>query len=765
MKIKLFNIFWILICVLAFGFKANAQYAKTHYIAPAPWNYYNNINEVVLAAEKGKTANVKIYKSDGTTLLRGKTIDANNNIASNFQDNFTVTGGTPVTIRLEGNANDPRQYRNVTGLLYNNTDKKINITEDKKKVEINLGGFKGLIIVSNEPISFSIRNVASDDKNANSLNDGHDNRGQMKGNSSLTSFGDQALGIQFRLGYYRSNDSQDGSSKINNNFTKIHGVNELGDDPLASSFERGEFAVFSVMAVEDDTTVNLPSDAIISKGNASGTKSAPNTVALKKGESYLFHSKIGGLLTATKSVTVNAGAWKDKPKNGAIDGVVTQVPPLNVLGKSYIAVKGDGTRWADRSIIVATEDDTQIVLKSFKANGTADKTKTITLSTGEYYSFHNGDVSDDTTPNDNNKITNFSFTLVDANKPVIVYTGTAQGEEVDMNVLSPIEGCAGSTYIQTSKFRKYDRNNLPYQAYVLTKSNAGFKLNNVVQFANQGKKVGTTDWYLYTFNNDNISNPANLVIEPLTDDSGVIAYLIQQGGGFSMSGLYSSFAPSLKQPTKLGGENCDPVTLKAEPGYLEYRWYRNGILIANSNVTSLVITQSGNYSVQAKASCGWMAQTSPIPIQMCGDAIFQVNKFVDFGSRDPELPLPLNEAIKFKITIQNIGLFDITNIVVEDKLRGETVALSGPYKDNYTTLLTPTEITKMEVGATWYYTATYTVTSQSVGYNVTTLTNNVSVKGKNTENKDVTGSGSVDFNVIKHRLAVTNPMLLNSGVK
>nr|WP_199158139.1 DUF11 domain-containing protein [Pedobacter sp. ASV2] len=126
-----------------------------HYIAPAPWQYWSDANEIVVTAENTGTVSGTIKKSDGTLVV-----------------NFTCTQSAPFVYRFVG------QPLNLPILALNTV----------------LNG-AGLIVEGTSSISVNIRNVASDQIG---LGDNF-----IKGNASLYSFGDAGIGMYFRVGYYR----------------------------------------------------------------------------------------------------------------------------------------------------------------------------------------------------------------------------------------------------------------------------------------------------------------------------------------------------------------------------------------------------------------------------------------------------------------------------------------------------------------------------------------------------------------------------------
>lgn len=168
-------VFLFAIVIFNFG-AAFGQTYKTHYIAPAPWQYWSQANELIVTTNTvGTTVNVK--KSDGTLVTT-----------------LTPTPAAPAVYRFVGNPNTISA--NALNTILND---------------------RGIIVEGNNPITVNIRNVASD-----AYTDAN-----IKGNSALFSFGDAAIGTSFRVGYYR-----DGLSNVvysvmaleNNTTIKLNGT-------------------------------------------------------------------------------------------------------------------------------------------------------------------------------------------------------------------------------------------------------------------------------------------------------------------------------------------------------------------------------------------------------------------------------------------------------------------------------------------------------------------------------------------------------------
>ena len=145
----------LLILLLSFS-HGYGQFYRTHYVAPAPWQYVNNAFEFVIATNTTGVANVVVKKSDGTVIT-----------------NLTTSQGSPTSYRPTIDASICPRYTLDTVL-----------------------NDAGLIFTSNIPISVNLRNIASDQ-----ISNGGD--GTVVGNASLTSFGNPGIGTSFRVGYYR----------------------------------------------------------------------------------------------------------------------------------------------------------------------------------------------------------------------------------------------------------------------------------------------------------------------------------------------------------------------------------------------------------------------------------------------------------------------------------------------------------------------------------------------------------------------------------
>ena len=563
---------------------ASAQYYKEHYIAPAPWQYWSTANEIVIGTLSTTPVTVTITKSDNTPIVVLNNITVNN----------------PVSYRFDGDAFGV--LRNTVNTTY--TD-------------------RGIIINATEPVLVNLRNIATDATQL-WLQLG---TSTIKGNASLVSFGKEGLGVEFRLGYYRTS--------------------------VAGLFDGAP--VYSVMATENNTVVNLPTAPALS-------------VTLQKGESRLFKAPIGSLLTADKPVVMNTGSWGDQPQvcggNGE-DGTVDQIAPVNVLGTKYLVVRGRGASATtsqqnlfygpEQTTFVTTQDQTTFSIQHFNAAGAliSSTPTTVLNAAGSVYTFYHGDGQNQ-----------YSSSLVVADKPIIVYSGTAVGCETDISTVLPIGGCAGFTNVQTKKFINYTNQGLDYFGFTIIESpTANVMLNgvNIMTFAGVTRTTLTNSGFdMIRFTRTQINDPENIILSssmPLTT-----SIVQQQDNISSMSAFFSAFGAAALAPViAQTNEDCT-ITLEAQqdPDITDYEWFRNGISIGITQNHQQVVTESGDYAVNVKKGCGWGNRSLPLHVELtpCSDL-----------SIEKEVLSQLDDHAVFKLKVKNNdAIFTDPNVVVQDVL-------------------------------------------------------------------------------------------------
>ncbi|OXG05980.1 hypothetical protein B0A79_07080, partial [Flavobacterium piscis] len=469
----------------------------------------------------------------------------------------------------------------------------------------------GLIIESTLPTSVNVRNIASDDYKDNENADAN-----IKGNAALTSFGNAGVGIRFRVGYYR-----DGS---------LGNFGSFGE----------QRPIYSIMATVNNTSIKI-NDKVVTTLNA--------------GQSYLFKADMGTLVESSNPAVMNTSAAIDMP-GGCGDGASNQIPPESVLGTEYFLERGTGNDTAEQTTVVATKDNTTLTVEGYNANGTLASSKTVTLTqAGKFYTFVNG-------------VPGVSFTAshISADKKVAVYSGTAQNCEVDISTIAPVSECGGSNFIETAKFRNYRGATLDYFGYILLRSATEPVTVNgkdITTIAGVGARyqIGSTGWYLINFNSKQIGGPDVLSI---ASKAKLTVSIVQQEGGFSMAGFFSSFAAQPEDPTMAyvsgGGCNNNTATLTTPSNFAPYQWYFNGVAITDANSDSYIATKTGSYSVASTLACGIQAQSKPVSVTLCTD--LGVKNTVDFAT-----PC-VGSNVVFTVELSNLGVNNATGVSVNDLL-------------------------------------------------------------------------------------------------
>ncbi|MGV3696580.1 T9SS type B sorting domain-containing protein [Flavobacterium sp.] len=177
----------------------------------------------------------------------------------------------------------------------------------------------------------------------------------------LVSKGLAALGLRYRVGAYTNNLVQ--------NYIDIH------------------YTFVSVLATENNTTVNFSGMKIGVEPVNSGTGDAPFSVVLNRGESYVMAVQgptdanrdglIGALVEADKPIALNCGSFGGSNAAANLDLGFDQIVPVEkISGTDYIFIKSTGINDVEKILIVADENGTEVSL-----NGGAP---IATLNAGEY---------------------------------------------------------------------------------------------------------------------------------------------------------------------------------------------------------------------------------------------------------------------------------------------------------------------------------------------------------------------------------------------
>jgi len=427
---------------------------------------------------------------------------------------------------------------------------------------------QGLIISANTPIGVQVRNIASDNYTISGSAAGDLNACVQKGNSAFTSLGDQGQGTSFRLGYYA--------------------------DVTGSACYTGENgkALYSVMAISNNTNISLNGILL---------------ATLNAGESYLFNATLGSLRTSNTNIVVNSGMRVDAT-SGCGDGVESQIIPIALLGTTYVVVRSKGNVGYERSTIVATQAGTTISVNVPSTNTNTNYTLT---NAGDFVTINNGDGA-----------TAYTSSYMTSNKPVAIYTGSADGCEIDMIVQPPLSNCAGSFDVQTNQFlNNVNGGNavFPYFGYILIQSDTAkvyFNGTDLESIVGTRSQIGTTGFYIIRYTNVQLNNPNNL---RFIVNARINVALIESGAGYSMSAFISSISSAMPPPSV--SSNCLPSIFTAQAGFASYQWFKSGVAISGATAQTYSPTINGDYSVVGTiAACGSTPQSTTVTINPKPDA-------------------------------------------------------------------------------------------------------------------------------------------------
>ncbi|QCK14917.1 gliding motility-associated C-terminal domain-containing protein [Mangrovivirga cuniculi] len=359
---------------------------------------------------------------------------------------------------------------------------------------------KGLIVESDYPVQVTYRLAAVNNQNI------------------VTLKGKQALGTLFYAG----------SQTIN----------------MDRQYARGkEHHFISVMATEDNTIVTFELPASYTYDFAGlGTKT--HSVTLNEGETYLVRGEgplqhITGTKVTTngKSIVVNSGSEHTRidgpPGTTSAEGGADQLVPIERIGSEYIVMRGENDPEYEYSIIVATEDNTEIFI-----DGSA--TPVAVINEGEYYNFMLGGPYTDVGRGH----------YITSNNPIYVYqvSGSDPGrvrDEVGMAIVPPLF-CAGSKYIEFVPFKNYSQKQR-INIVIPQEGLSSLTYNGQSYSSYSGVSVypvnGRPDYYAVSFPTQHVRSQDNLII---TSDEFLQVGYMTGASGTGTYGFLSGFGSKIE---------------------------------------------------------------------------------------------------------------------------------------------------------------------------------------------------------------------------
>lgn len=234
----------------------------------------------------------------------------------------------------------------------------------------------------------------------------------------------------------------------NQTLVTLKGKNALGRDfycgsqvrNLNANYGAEEYHFITVMALENNTQVTFQTP--FTMYGSAGALANPHVITLQAGQSYLIRGNsptqhvCGARVTSNKDIAVISGSTHTRISGSganAADGGTDQLVPVQLAGNEWVCIKGNNNNPWDYSIIVATQNNTNIYI-----DGSA--TPAATINAGAF----------------------FDWTMTGAfgaphyfrtDRPAFCYhvSGCSQDEEVDMSAMPEIS-CTGSRYIEFNRF-------------------------------------------------------------------------------------------------------------------------------------------------------------------------------------------------------------------------------------------------------------------------------------------------------------------------
>jgi gliding motility-associated-like protein len=414
----------------------------------------------------------------------------------------------------------------------------------------------------------------------------------------LVSKGRASLGNRFRVGALTNVDVQ--------SYIDIHAT------------------FISVLATENNTTVNFSGikPGVVINNNPNG--STPFSVVLNSGESYAIvvqgpnnanrDGLIGSLVTSDKPIALNCGSFGGSNAVANLDlGFDQIVPAERINTNEYIFIKSTGINSVEKVILVADEDGTEITL-----NGEA--TPSFTINAGQYVAI-NG-----------NRFDVNGNLYINSNKRVFAYQSIGDNSSPDQRnqelFFVPPLSCQTPRIIDNiPQINLVGNRQFNGRVTIVTKtgSTLGFTVNNnnytaqTLPFNIVGPRPVTGnpnyETYIITGLSGNFSVSS-------TSEIYLAAYGSEQAATFG--GFYSGFTfePEISfTKLDLAQDSCIPNTrlsVNTLSPFDTFQWYFNNTLITGATDNFLLPSLPGYYKVSATISgCGLPVESNNIPVSSC----------------------------------------------------------------------------------------------------------------------------------------------------
>lgn len=380
----------------------------------------------------------------------------------------------------------------------------------------------------------------------------------------------------------------------------------------------------SVLATENNTTVNFSNikTGVTINNNPNGSN--PFSIVLNSGETYAIVAQgpnnanrdglIGSLVTSDKPIALNCGSFGGSNAVANLDlGFDQIVPAERINTNEYIFIKSTGIDNVEKVLLVADEDGTEITI-----NG--NTTPVFTLNAGQYL------------PLNGNSFDANGNLYVNSNKRVFAYQSVGDNSSADQRnqelFFVPPLSCQTPRIIDNIPQINFVGNR-QFNGRVTIVTKTGSTLNFTV---NENNYTVNTLPFSITGPNPVTGNPnyETYVITGLTGNVSVFStseiYLAAYGSeqAATFGGYYSGFTfePEISfTKLDLTQDSCIPNTrlsVNTLSPFDTFQWYFNDALLPTETSNFLIPSQPGYYKVSATiAGCGLPVESNNIPVSSC----------------------------------------------------------------------------------------------------------------------------------------------------
>jgi uncharacterized repeat protein (TIGR01451 family)/gliding motility-associated-like protein len=432
-------------------------------------------------------------------------------------------------------------------------------------------------------------------------------------------------------------------------------------------------ATLGIMATEDNTTVTISdydSNCEFRLGTeVFGLTDDTITVTLNKGQSYVVESRGAGV-DANKDGWLGADILSDKNiviSNGNIlvgvvatsnaqDAGIDQPVPIESVGREYVFVRGGGGDNLEFPIIIGTVNGTDIFV-----NGSS--TPIATINEGEYFLVPGSNYSGSTAG---------SNVTVTTSNNVYAYQSLAGSSSIatnGLNFIAPVNCLLPSTL----------SNIVDIEDLVGATIDGGLTI--LASTTTPDSNIIVTD------GTGTVALPAAQVASGLpwksfylpgltgnvsVESSGPIAVgVVGLSGALGLGGYFSGFDTVPVVDYTISGGGCLGGEISLVDSFDTYQWYKDGNLISGANTSSYTPISIGDYYVKV-SSGGCFYDSNIINMYYCNPDI-SVTKTADKAIYSED------ENITFTISVESLGINDVTNVVINDVLpTGLTLVSATP---------------------------------------------------------------------------------------